>query len=195
MPDKPKSSEQLKKEKINEMIQWLEIQLKEVQELPKDKRGILTSEQIDFLATYAENSLIEKSLNPNQREMKSQIHQKVGYALRDIRLLIKCGFIGARSEWDPSGFIYDYVYKRKNADTAPPRPKPCLPYSVNTWKQDVSVGTLADIVRTFVEMYGDEYAVPLARSIELGLQENEDPLRVKVEVPIIRRSDKNWRWE
>jgi hypothetical protein len=70
-----------------------------------------------------------------------------------------------------------------------------LPYAIDTWKDEVSVGTLADIVRTFVEMYGDAYAVPLARSIELGLQEREDLSKVKIEVPVIRRSVKDWRWE
>jgi hypothetical protein len=195
MTDKTKTPDQLRMGKVDEMLQWLDMHLEEVRDLLKDKRGILTPEQIDFLRIFAEKNINGMSLIPNQREMKSQIHQKVGYALRDIRLLIKCGFIGARSEWDPGGFIHDHVNARLKDKKAQSRPKQTLPYSINTWKEDVSVGTLADIVRTFVEMFGDEYAVPLARSIELGLQEREDVSRVKVEVPIIRRSDKDWRWD
>jgi hypothetical protein len=194
MTDKLITPDELRKEKVEEMLQWLGMQLREVGDLPNNKRGFLTPQQIDFLTTFARKNIDQMSLSPNQREMKSQIHQKVGHALRDVRLLIRCGFIGARSEWDPGGFIYDHVSARLKDERAS-RPKQVLPYAIDTWKEEVSVGTLADIVRTFVEMYGDEYAVPMARSIELGLQEREDLSKVKVEVPVIRRSVKDWRWE
>jgi hypothetical protein len=86
-------------------------------------------------------------------------------------MIIRCGLIGARSEWDPSSFIFDHVSARRNDNTVFPRSKLALPYSIHTWEQDVRVGTLADIVRPFVEMYSDTYAFPLARSIEFGVQE------------------------
>jgi hypothetical protein len=186
--------DELRRAKVQEMLQWLGNHIGEIGDLPKEKRGFLTPEQLDFLTTFAQKNIDQMPLSADELEMRSQIHEMVGYVLRDVRLLIRCGFIGARSEWDPGGFIHDHVSARVN-DKAPSRPEKKLPYPIDTWKEDVSVGTLADIVRTFVEMYGDEYAVPLARSIELGLQEREDRSKVKVDVPVIRRSNMDWRWE
>jgi hypothetical protein len=185
---------ELRRAKVQEMLQWLGNNIREIGDLPKEKRGFLTPEQLDFLTTLAQKNIDQMPLSADELVMRSQIHEMVGYVLRDVRLLIRCGFIGARSEWDPSGFIHDHVYARVN-DKAPSRPKKTLPYPIDTWREGVSIGTLADIVRTFVEMYGDEYAVPLARSIELGLQEREDRSKVTVEVPVIRRAKMEWRWE
>jgi hypothetical protein len=194
MPDELHVPDKLRKAKVDEMLQWLGVQLREVGDLPEERRGFLTSEQLDFLTTLAKKNIDQLPLSADEMEARSHIHQKVGYVLRDVRLLIRCGFIGARSEWDPGGFIHDHIAARVNGKE-PSRPERTLPYVIDTWKEDVSVGTLADIVRTFVEMYGDEYAVPLARSIELGLQEREDRTKVTVEVPVVRRAKVDWRWE
>ena len=182
------------------------------------EEGFLTTAQIAFLGVLAEKHLNERQLTPEQRTMKTGIHQQVGYALRDIVLLQSSGFIGWSSRFDPLGHCpldpyqvriqasdLDRLTGRigkpvdgKPLDLRPPRMREKMnpPFKMETWKEDVPSTYLERIVGGFVEMFGDEYAIPLAKAIEKGLKRYNDRMELmngywtnmSIEVPIIRRS-------
>jgi hypothetical protein len=157
------------------------------EELRKKTPGALTSHEIESLKVIAEKHLYNRQLTGAQRETKSQIHKRIGAAFRDIWMLMRCDFMGSSSRWDPTGWKGWQRASRMEALKHMVNPKTNLPYDLETWKKDVPILVLVDIVRTFVEMYGDEYAAPLAKAIECGLQVHDTPKQVIVEVPIIKK--------
>ncbi len=200
------------------MLKGLEKGLDEwKREVRSKKEGFLTTAQIDFLGVLAEKHLREQQLNQNQRTMKTGIHKQVGYALRDIVLMERLGFIGWSSRFDPLGnFILTPYAMRIEAseldrltgragkpvdggplDMRSPRMREKInpPFRMETWKEDLPAIYLERIVRGFVEMFGDEYAIPIAKAIEKGLKTYNDRMELTknywtntgIEVPIIRR--------
>lgn len=172
-----------------EMFEGLE---KELQEWKSKKRGLLTTHEIEFLYVLAEKHFTGRRLNPSQRVDKSFIHDKVGYGVRDISYLVSLGFIGWDSRWDPLGICICDSYRQNPRLDEPINP----PYKMDIWKKEISSDRLARIVEKFVDMYGEEYAIPLAKAIERGLKRHTDRSEIlgnhwnntSVEVPIIKRS-------
>ena len=60
MPDITVGHNELKWEKVSELLQWLGTQLKEIRDLPNDMRGILTTEQINLLAREEHQSSVDR---------------------------------------------------------------------------------------------------------------------------------------
>jgi len=142
----------------------MENDLREWAALPSSERGILTQDEINFLLVLHEKSLRRpQGLTDAQRGMKAEVSHRVGRAIRDIILLIKLGFIRADD--------------RLNSKPA---------FKVDTWKDEIPAEYLAAIVETMVQMFGDEYALPLAKAIEEGLLYNSRGVD-SVEVPVIRK--------
>lgn len=138
--------------------------MRDWESLDVKNRGIITVSQIPFLLTLREKSLRGGSLGPAQRTMKSEIHQEVGRAIRDIIILINLGFIRPDNR---QGIKPDF--------------------KESMWKEEIPSNRLSVIVQTMVEMFGEEYAIPLARAIEEGLRKkygNKD----HIEVPVIRKA-------
>ncbi|MHA1290971.1 MAG: hypothetical protein ACTSPB_26620, partial [Candidatus Thorarchaeota archaeon] len=120
---------------------------------------ILTKGEIEGLRILAEKNLRFQSrkqdLNPAQRKQKECVHRKMRNALADLNRMVDNGFIGADSYWNPSAY-------NPNLDS--------LPYKIEIWHEDFPVHSVGNFVRALVEMFGDEYAIPIAQGIEEGLR-------------------------
>ena len=166
MKPKPKDAHE---ERIMMRLDYLDTFLEDWKKEPK---GFLTRDQIDFLGRLANKTVYREQLTAAQRQTKSEIHKNLGHAVRDINRMIRHGFVGSSSEWDPWQ-LDDGKHE--------------LPYKMEKWKEDVPVEALVEIIFSFVGMYGDEYAIPIAKAIEDGLRKREQFEKHEIEVPVIRR--------
>ena len=132
---------------------------------------ILTEHRVLDLRVYAEKSIIGGNLSHNQSSMKCEIHQKLRDALADIERMCVFEFIGHPSRWDPA----DWELKSHPV------------YSDDIWREDFPFERVAILVRRLVGMFGEDYAVPLAKAVEDGFQDYLRNERMSVEVPIIMR--------
>lgn len=153
---------------------WIEEWHKE-----RDKgNSILTENNIDFLGVLVEKNLTGKSLNSNQGSMKKEIHQKFRNAFSDINRMINNEIIGKGGFWNPEFVNQD----GKNR----------YPYDPEIWREDFPLSSVSSFVECLVNLYGDEYAVPIAESIRKGLVTREGwDSKFEVDVPILRRSRSN----
>ncbi len=133
--------------------------------------------------------------------------------MRDMANMISLGFIGWDSKWDPLGICIvlptvdgrivspgnPLIKPGEYLDRRPARMKEAFnpPYKMDTWRKEVPIDYLNKIVEKFVDMYCEEYAIPLAKSIERGLKKFTDRYleisgnywnNTGVEVSIIKRS-------
>ncbi len=163
------------KEKDNEIRKRL-THLDRSLEKWKKENSTLTHERIDFLHTLASKNLWNLSnkqgLNDNQRGMKTNIQQHLRYSFSDIDQMIRLGFIGGHSLWNPHFFD-------SNIDREP--------YNPDSWREVFPIDSVCDFVRIMTRLYGDEYAIPIADAIKSGLEEREQGLHIEVDVPVTRR--------
>jgi len=134
---------------------------------------VLTPTQIKILSKIADKNLRGVKLTGAQRTAKSEIHMQLRGSLADIELMVLLEFIGSPSRWDPSN------WREVEAK---------LPYPDQVWREDLPVERVAVLVRRLVGMFGEEYAVPLAKAVEDGYRDHQpDDACMSVEVPIILR--------
>ena len=171
----------LHEEHIDDVPAILEELAQQLEVWKSESRILITSDQIEFLRDLANKHLMGQQLNTNQRVMKTRIHMAVGSGMDDIARLISLGFIGISSKFDPLGPVPDKPFPMTSEELRlhqyrRPRMMEKIdpPFKVDTWRKEVPVSCLETIVECFVEMYGEEYAIPLARAIEKGLKTNID---------------------
>jgi hypothetical protein len=144
----------------------------------KREPRILTNEQIDFLKVLADKNIRNLSnkqeLTDNQRGMKTNVHHKLRDGFSDIDRMINLGFIGERDLLSP------LFYGRSKTNR--------YPYDKDTWREDFPVQKVCNFIERLVKLYGDDYALPIANAIRIGLESRENVNNTLVDVPILRRS-------
>jgi len=167
--------EELRKRELDARIkQALDRLDYDIKRWKKCKDTILTNDNVDMLRLLAEKNIKGGNLSQNQREMKKDIHQNLRNAFFDIDRLITIGFMGKSYVFDPANYTYPMVKSKNVYDQE------------KIWKQDFPIEKVGHFIKALVEMFGDEYAIPLASAIEDGLIENQSG-QFEIEVPIIKR--------
>ena len=133
---------------------------------------VLTTDQISFLGILARKSVLRESLTKAERQMKTEVHKKVRNSLADIEFLIDAGFIGSTSLWNPA----EYGLGESK-----------LPYDIDYWREDIPIDRVCRIVECLVNMFGDEYAVPLLSALQKGIASRPENSNFSIEIPITKR--------
>lgn len=86
----------------------------------------------------------KETVSVGLRKVKSEFHLSLKNAFEDIYRAV---------EWD---IISDFS-----------------PYKKDTWKEDFPAFYVAEFTKRLVQLYGDEYAIPIVQAIREGLQSKE----------------------
>lgn len=142
---------------------------------------LLTSEQIRQLALAAKKNLDRVPLTDYEKTCKSEVLRGLSNSLSDMSQLARLGLMDPESPWIP---------------TTVKRPEKNLVYRESALRNAFNIQDLSVFVGSLSDMFGDEYAIPLADAIRSGLQKREEreqqkPKRIRVacdvDVPVIRR--------
>jgi len=161
------------KGRLSQLDEWIE-------KWSKHKHKILTAEQIERLRDLAKKNAEGNSVSPAVRKTKQYIHEKLRDAMSDIAVMTELGFIGGpmsrASLWDP----HTYNEKAKSR----------LVYDPDKfWREDFPAKDVAVFIMALVEMFGDEYAIPLVGAIEDGLS-MRDKFECEIQVSVVRRDQR-----
>jgi len=138
----------------------------------RNKNKVLSRDQKRFLIKAAYKKMANKKLTHSESQMKVEIHNTIGAAFQDIQMMVHADFIGANENYSLQGRGV--------------KPKQIFPPEM--WRKEIQVDMVKDLIRCLAAMYGDEYAIPMARAIRDGLADREGQKNIEVDVPIIRRA-------
>jgi len=129
---------------------------------------ILTPDQIDILSYIADHCIRGTPMTPGQRQMKTEVHQKLRNGLCDIERMIDYELMGAQTRYNPYPFF---------------GVKSQLPFDPEKiWREDFPAERVCKFVACLVEMFGDEYAYRLTKAIEDGLRSRKENKDFTIEV-------------
>lgn len=169
MTDKKEDNSGEMKDELDRVLKilhdWLEV-------LESGSNRVLTSDQIAFLGILARKNVLGEQLTKAERQMKTEVHKKVRNSLADIEFLIDSGFIGSTSLWNPAEYGLG---------------DPKLPYDIGYWREDFPVDRICRIIESLVNMFGDEYAVPLISAVQKGIASRPENTSFAIEIPITKR--------
>jgi hypothetical protein len=142
---------------------------------------LLTSSQIRVLSEAARKNFERGVMTSSEKTNKSEVLRGLSNALFDMNQLVRLELIDPESTWTPTT-VKD---KEKN-----------LFYRKKEVRNAFTVQEVCALIQALSNMFGDEYAIPVADAIRSGLQEREEyeqrmrkesGVANEVDVPIIRR--------